>query len=125
LGKGIHAFECEGGLALGAGLVTALQPLSAASAQPVHAAPAASSATAEGPITTCEAGYHGWIRRAGKDAICLKPGTHTWDVKVFECAGDLTLFFKNGKQVYCGGSMTAPIDLAVDSNVLKTEVGWR
>jgi hypothetical protein len=103
--------------------VAALLPLSAASAQPVQAAPVAPSATAGGPIPPCEAGYHGWIRRAGKDAICLKPGTHTWDVKVFVCAGDLTLFFKNGKQVYCGGSMTAPIDVAVEFQCCQDRSG--
>ncbi|WP_245192188.1 hypothetical protein [Amycolatopsis azurea] len=102
----------------GATLTVALLPVTAAQAAP---APASGS----DPIITCESGYHGWMRRAGKDAICLKPGTRTWDVKVFECAGDLTVHFKNGEKAYCGGNMKIGLDLAVQSTVVKTVVGNR
>lgn len=105
----------------GAALVAGLLPAGAASAAP---APAAGTAASD-PIITCESGYHGWMRRAGKDAICLWPGERTWDIRVFECAGDLTLYFKNGKHAYCGGSMKFGIDIAETSNVVKTKVGNR
>ncbi|WP_370968567.1 hypothetical protein [Amycolatopsis sp. cg9] len=105
------------GTALAAGLL---------SAGPASASARNTPATvASDPITTCESGYHGWMRRAGKDAICLWPGERTWDIRVFECAGDLTLYFENGKHAYCGGSMKFGIDIAETSNVVKTKVGNR
>jgi hypothetical protein len=104
----------------GAALVAGLLPAGVASASASVAGTVASD-----PIITCESGYHGWMRRAGKDAICLKPGTRTWDIRVFECAGDLTLYFKNGKHTYCGGSMKFGIDIAETSTVVKTKVGNR
>ncbi|MFJ1760577.1 hypothetical protein ACIOD2_09695 [Amycolatopsis sp. NPDC088138] len=105
----------------GAALVAGLLPAGAASAAPAPA----SRAIASDPIITCDSGYHGWMRRAGKDAICLWPGERTWDIRVFECAGDLTLYFKDGKHAYCGGSMKFGIDIAETSNVVKTKVGNR
>jgi hypothetical protein len=102
----------------GAALVVGLLPAGTASA-----APAPTGTVASGPIISCESGYHGWMRRAGKDSICLKPGTRTWDMRVFECAGDLTLYFKNGNHVYCGGSMKYGIDIAETADVVKTKVG--
>ena len=33
------------------------------------------------------------------------------------------LFFKNGKQVYCGGSMTAPINVAVEFQCCQDRSG--
>jgi hypothetical protein len=105
----------------GAALVAGLLPAGAASAAPAPSA----GAVASDPIITCESGYHGWMRRAGKDAICLWPGERTWDIRVFECAGDLTLYFKNGKHAYCGGSMKFGIDIAETSDVVKTKVGNR
>ncbi|GAB3133928.1 hypothetical protein [Amycolatopsis sp. NPDC004378] len=105
---------------IGTALVAGLLPAGTASAS----APATATVASD-PIITCESGYHGWMRRAGKDAICLWPGERTWDVRVFECAGDLTLYFKNGRHVYCGGSMTIGLDIAETSDVVKTKVGNR
>lgn len=102
----------------GAALVAGLLPGGTASAS----APAPATVASD-PIISCESGYHGWMRRAGKDAICLWPGERTWDIRVFECAGDLTLYFENGKTAYCGGSMKFGIDIAETSNVVKTKVG--
>lgn len=83
----------------------------AATAAPASAAPVAAADV----ITTCGAGYVGYLRRFGKDAICLKPGTRTWGgFEAFECGGKVTVYFKNGKHVGC------PSNFPAHGGVVKT-----
>ncbi|PXY32361.1 hypothetical protein [Prauserella muralis] len=85
---------------------TAVLPATAATA-----APAGPSGTSGDPeiIKTCGKGYSGYIRRFGKDALCLQPGTRTWSgFKAFECKGNITVYFKEGQRVECGGGVNFP-----------------
>ncbi|MFC4004198.1 hypothetical protein ACFS2C_20400 [Prauserella oleivorans] len=84
--------------------VAAVLPVAGASAEPA-AGPAQVTAMPADVITTCGKGFSGYMRRAGKDALCLKPGTRTWTgFKAFECRGKLTLHFKDGTRINCGGT---------------------
>ncbi|NIH79060.1 hypothetical protein [Amycolatopsis viridis] len=86
----------------------------AAAASPASAAPVAAG---KDIITTCGPGYSGYIRRPAKDALCLRPGTRNWNsFQAFECRGNLTVYFANGKQVECG----AGIDFDFNGGVVKT-----
>lgn len=69
--------------------------------QQAMAAPAAEVAVSD-IIKTCGKGYSGYIRRFGKDALCLRPGTRTWGgFKAFECVGSITVYFKEGQKIEC------------------------
>lgn len=82
---------------------TATAATTAAQSQQAVTAPAGQVAVAD-IIKTCGKGYSGYIRRPGKDALCLRPGTRTWGgFKAFECRGKLTVYFKEGQKVECGG----------------------
>ncbi|AXB45107.1 hypothetical protein [Amycolatopsis albispora] len=66
-------------------------------------------------IRTCGDGYAGYIRRFGKDALCLKPGTRTWGgFEAFECGGKVTVYFKDGSKIGC------PTNFPSHGGVVKT-----
>ena len=86
---------------------------------PVAASAAEQGATAaQAPndvIRTCGDGYAGYIRRFGKDALCLKPGTRTWGgFEAFECGGKVTVYFKDGSKIGC------PTNFPAHGGVVKT-----
>ncbi|MEU6643774.1 hypothetical protein ABZ863_14645 [Saccharomonospora sp. NPDC046836] len=93
-------------LIAGIAATAAVLPVTAATAEPVAAPVAAASSDI---IKTCGNGYSGYIRRAGKDALCLQRGTRTWGgFKAFECKGNITVYFKGGQRVECGGGVNFP-----------------
>ncbi|SFP36826.1 hypothetical protein SAMN05421810_102379 [Amycolatopsis arida] len=90
------------GVALAAGVL----PVTAASAQPQAAAAPVDLVTKHCGKNT---NYVGYIRRPGKDALCLRPGTRTWGgFEIFECAGKVTVYFKDGTKFYCGAGVNFP-----------------
>ncbi|OXM73697.1 MULTISPECIES: hypothetical protein [Amycolatopsis] len=100
-------------------LLAAIATTAAALPATASATPAPTSAVVadQDIITTCGPGYSGYIRRPGKDALCLQPGTRTWTgFQAFECKGNITVYFKNGKHVECGGG----IDFEYNGGVVKT-----
>ncbi|GAA3814672.1 MULTISPECIES: hypothetical protein [Amycolatopsis] len=96
-------------------LIAAVAATAAALPVPASATPA--PVTGSDIITTCGQGYSGYIRRFGKDALCLQPGTRTWaGFKAFECKGAITVYFKNGTKLECGGG----IDFPDNGGIVKT-----
>ncbi|PRX48977.1 hypothetical protein B0I33_1039 [Prauserella shujinwangii] len=101
----------------GVALTLAVVPVTAAGAEPV----AAPSGAESDIIKTCGKGYVGYLRRFGKDALCLKPGTRTWNgFKAFECQGKVTVYFKEGQKIHCGGGVNFPHY----GGVVKTVATW-
>lgn len=104
-------------LLLTAVAATAVALPATASATPGPAAAPAAPVTASDIITTCGQGYSGYIRRFGKDALCLKPGTRTWTgFTAFECKGAITVHFKNGTKLDCGSG----VDFPDNGGIVKT-----
>lgn len=70
---------------------------------------------------TCGEGYAGYLRRPGKDALCLRAGTRTWSgFRAFECRGNLIVYFEDGEKVVCNPQFG--VNFGFHGGVVKTVV---